>query len=160
MFIRSKKLIFISLMLLLLSTNFTFAFAQESADKAHPAISWTIGLPFKLIGSTLSGTAGFLVGSTAGFIRGAIKSTRYVAGMLGDENGTLETLAGATFAAIPGGAAHSIAGGLIWLGKGFWIGLEKPLEYPTVRSALEGIPEAIEKTSDEASKIFSSYEES
>ena len=130
--------------------------ASSGCKKADPLLGWTIGLPFKAIGAALSGATGVLVGTTTGLMRGAMKGTKAVAGALGDENGAGETLAGLVFGAAPGAAVHGVVGGLLWGGKGFIAGWDKPFHCATIHSALEGIPDAIEWTADGASKAFSS----
>lgn len=156
MLVRKRFVVFI-LAFMVLFTNVSFAFAQEKAqDPTEPLVAWTVGFPFKAVGSALSSATGFLVGSTSGFIRGAVKGSRYIAGKLGNEDGVWENIAGSLVAAAPSGVGHSLYGGFLWLGKGAWIGLQKPLEYPTIRSALEGVPEAIEETADGAAQVFSS----
>ena len=135
------------------------ALADESSSgckKTDPILGWTIGLPFKAVGATLSSTTGVLVGTTTGLIRGARKGTKAVAGALGDEKGAGETLAGIVFGAAPGAAVHGLAGGLLWGAKGFIEGWDKPFHCASLHSALEGIPDAIEWTADHASKAFSS----
>ena len=137
----------------------TAALADEASSgckKVDPILGWTIGLPFKTVGATLSSTTGLLVGTTTGLVRGAVKGTKAVAGALGDENGAAETLAGIAFGAAPGAAVHGLAGGLLWAGKGFVKGWDKPFSCQSLNSALQGIPDAIEWTSDHASKAFSS----
>ena len=137
----------------------TAALADESSSgckKPGLLLSWTIGLPFKAAGAALSSATGILVGTTSGLIRGAIKGTKAVAGALGDEKGAIETLAGLALGAAPGGAVHGLLGGILWGAKGFKAGWNKPFKCATVQSALEGIPDAIEWTSEGASKAFSS----
>lgn len=152
-----KKLLSIALVISIFVP--TCALADEASSggkKADPFLSWTIGLPFKAVGAALSSATGALVGTTSGFIRGAVKGTRAVAGALGDEDGAVETVAGIALGAGPGAAVHAVAGGLLWGAKGFIRGWEKPFEYATVHSAFEGIPDAVEWTVDGASKAFSS----
>ncbi len=154
-----KKSKLIALAIVVATLAPTVALADEASSggkKTEPLLGWTIGLPFKVVGATLSSTTGILVGATTGLVRGAVKGTKAVAGALGDEDGVGETLAGITFGAAPGAAVHSLVGGLLWGGKGFVTGWEKPFEYATLHSALEGIPDAIEWTADGASKAFSS----
>ena len=137
----------------------TVALADESSSgckKADPILGWTIGLPFKAVGAALSSVTGVLVGTTSGLIRGASKGEKAVADALGDEKGTVETLVGWAVGAPVGAAVHGVVGGLLWGGKGFVAGWEKPFHCATIHSALEGIPDAIEWTSNGASKAFSS----
>ena len=137
----------------------TAALADEASSgckKVDPILGWTIGLPFKTVGAALSSATGLLVGTTTGLFRGAVKGTKAVAGALGDEDGAAETLAGVVFGAAPGAVVHATVGGLLWTGKGFIKGWEKPFSCASLHSALEGIPDAIEWTSDGASKAFSS----
>lgn len=131
------------------------SFAQDpGATKTDPALAWTVGLPFKIIGAGVSAPAGLLVGSVTGFIRGAVKGTNWVAETLGDEDGIWQRSVGVLTAPVFG-TAYSVTGGLLSCGKGAWIGLQKPFEYLSFQSLLEGIPEAIEQTTDEASSVFS-----
>ena len=130
--------------------------ASSGGKKSSQLLGWTIGLPFKVVGSTLSSATGLLVGTTTGLVRGAVRGTKAVAGALGDEDGAGETLAGVLVGAAPGAVVHGTVGGLQWTGKGFIAGWEKPFEYATLKSAFEGIPDAIEWTADGASKAFSS----
>ena len=137
----------------------TIALADEASSgckKADPILSWTIGLPFKAVGAVLSSATGVLVGATSGVLRGAVKGTKAVADALGDEKGTGENLVGWVVGAVPGAVVHGVVGGLLWGGKGFVAGWDKPFHCATAHSALEGIPDAIEWTADGASKAFSS----
>lgn len=137
----------------------TVALADEASSgckKTNPLIAWTICLPFKAVGSVLSTTAGLLVGTTAGIVRGASKGDEAVADALGDKDGVAENIAGWTIGAPIGAVVHGLVGGLLWSGKGFVAGWEKPCKCQTVHSALEGIPDAIEWTVEGASKAFSS----
>ena len=137
----------------------TIALADEASSgckKAEPIIGWTVGLPFKAVGAVLGATTGLLVGTTAGLVRGSVKGTKAVADALGDENGIGENIAGLLVGAVPGAVVHGLAGGLLWGGKGFVAGLEKPFHCSSMRSALEGIPDAIEWTAEGASEAFSS----
>lgn len=145
------------LFLLILITNSLPSFSQssDSQEKANPALSWTVGFPFKLAGCALSSFTGLIVGGTAGFIRGAVRSTSYVADKIGNEDGIWENLVSAPLAGTFGGIAHSFYGGSLWATKGAWTGLQRPFEYATVQSALEGVPLAVEETVDGASKVFS-----
>ena len=135
----------------------TVALADEGAGckKPDPLIGWTIGLPFKAVGAVLAGATGLLVGTTTGLVRGAVKGTKAVAGALGDEDGAAETLVGVAVGAAPDGVVHGLVGGLLWWGKGFLAGWDKPFHCATLNSALEGIPDAIEWTAEGASKAFS-----
>ena len=135
------------------------ALADESSSgckKPSDLVSWTIGLPFKAVGAVLSSATGALVGTTTGLLRGAVKGTRAVAGALGDEHGTVESVAGFAIGAAPGAAVHGTLGGLRWGAKGFIAGWDKPFRCESLHSALEGIPDAIEWTAEGASKAFSS----
>ena len=135
----------------------TIALADESSSgckKTDPILGWTIGLPFKAVGSALSSATGLLVGTTSGLVRGASKGARAVADALGDEKGTGERLVGWVVGAAPGAAVHGVVGGLLWGAKGFVAGWEKPFKCQTLHSALEGIPDAIEWTANGASKAF------
>ncbi len=137
----------------------TIALADEASSgckKTNPLIAWTLCLPFKAVGSVLSTATGLLVGTTAGLIRGASKGDKAVADALGDEKGVTENIVGWTLGAPVGALVHGVVGGLLWSGKGFVAGWEKPCKCQTIHSALEGIPDAIEWTSDGASKAFSS----
>ncbi len=137
----------------------TIALADESSSgckKVDPIIGWTFGLPFKAVGAALSSATGVLVGTTSGLIRGAVKGTKAVADALGDEKGAGENLIGWIVGAAPGAAVHGVVGGLLWGGKGFVAGWDKPFRCATIHSALEGIPDAIEWTAEGASKAFSS----
>ena len=154
--LKKSKILALALVASLLIPTAVLADEASSGKKADPIIGWTIGLPFKLIGAALSSSTGVLVGVPVGLWRGAIRGTKAVAGALGDENGAGETLAGIIFGAAPGAAIHATVGGLEWGAKGFVQGLQKPLEYATVNSAFEGIPDAIEWTAEGASKAFSS----
>lgn len=153
----SKNFFVLILLFLILCTNVSNVLAQEeSKEKTNPWVAWTVGFPFKVVGATLSSTSGLIVGGTSGFFRGAVKGSRFIAGKLGNEDGVWENVAGTLIASGPSGVGHSVYGGFLWFYKGAWIGFVKPLEYPTIRSALEGIPEAIEETADEAAQVFSS----
>ena len=155
--LKKSKLIAIALVVSILIPS--VAFADESSSgckKTSEILGWTIGLPFKAVGATLSSATGLLVGTTTGLIRGAVKGTKAVAGALGDENGAGETIAGIALGAAPGAAVHGVVGGLLWGGKGFLEGWDKPFSCQSLHSALEGIPDAIEWTADHASKAFSS----
>ena len=55
-----------------------------------------------------------------------------------------------------GAAVHATVGGLLWGGKGFIAGWDKPFHCASLRSAFEGIADAVEWTADGASKAFSS----
>ena len=137
----------------------TAALADESSSgckKTSEILGWTIGLPFKVVGAALSSATGLLVGTTTGLVRGAVKGTKAVAGALGDEKGAAETLAGVALGAAPGAVVHGLVGGLLWSGKGFVKGWEKPFSCQSLNSALGGIPDAVEWTADGASKAFSS----
>ncbi len=155
--LKKSKLLALALVVSVLMP--TIALADEASSgckKADPILSWTIGLPFKAVGAALSGATGVLVGATSGLFHGAVKGTRAVADALGDENGTGETLVGVVVGAAPGAAVHAVVGGLLWGGKGFVAGWDKPFHCATIHSALEGIPDAIEWTAEGASKAFSS----
>ncbi|OGI09172.1 MAG: hypothetical protein A3I68_07270 [Candidatus Melainabacteria bacterium RIFCSPLOWO2_02_FULL_35_15] len=137
----------------------TIALADEASSgckKTDPIFGWTIGLPFKAVGATLSTGTGVLVGTTSGLIRGASKGTKAVADAFGDEKGVMENIAGLVIGAVPGAVVHGVVGGLLWGGKGFVDGWEKPFKCQTLHSALEGIPNSIEWTAEGASKAFSS----
>ena len=137
----------------------TVALADEASSgckKTDPIVAWTIGLPFKAVGAALSGVTGVLVGATTGLFRGAVKGTKTVADAVGNENGSVETVVGLALGAAPGAVVHGTVGGLLWGGKGFLAGWEKPFKCESLRSALEGIPDAIEWTAEGASKAFSS----
>ncbi|MBI2995914.1 MAG: hypothetical protein HYY52_04340 [Candidatus Melainabacteria bacterium] len=130
--------------------------ASSGCKKPNLLTEWTIGLPFKLVGATLSSATGLLVGTTTGIVRGAIKGTKAVAGALGDEDGAVETLAGLAVGAAPGAAVHGLLGGTLWTAKGFQSGFEKPFSCQSLHSAFEGIPDSVEWTAEGASKAFSS----
>ena len=137
----------------------TCAFADESSSgckKSSDLLSWTIGLPFKAAGAALSSTAGVLVGTTTGLVRGAVNGPKAVAGALGDENGPVESLVGIAIGAAPGAAVHGTLAGIQWGAKGFKAGWDKPFKCASLHSALEGIPDALEWTVEGASKAFSS----
>ena len=137
----------------------TAVLADESGSgckKPSDLLSWTIGLPFKAVGAALSSGTGVVVGTTTGLVRGAVKGTKAVANALGDEKGAVETAAGLIIGAAPGAAIHGLLGGLQWGAKGFVEGWGKPFSCQSIRSALEGIPDAIEWTAEGASKAFSS----
>ena len=152
-----KKSILIALALVASILMPTIALADEASGcrKADAILAWTIGLPFKVAGAALSGATGLLVGTTTGLVRGAVKGTKSVAGALGDENGAGETLVGLAVGAAPGAVVHGLVGGLLWLGKGFIAGWDKPFHCASLHSALEGIPDAIEWTAEGAAKAFS-----
>ena len=155
--LKKSKLIALALVVSMLIPS--VAFADESSSgckKTSDLLAWTIGLPFKAIGAALSSATGIVVGTTTGLIRGAVKGTKAVAGALGDEDGAGETIAGLAFGAAPGAAIHGLVGGLLWGGKGFIEGWDKPFSCQSLHSALEGIPDAIEWTAEGASKAFSS----
>lgn len=152
-----SKLIALTLVIsVLLPTAALADEASSGCPKADELLSWTVGLPFKCVGAALSSSTGLVVGTTTGLIRGAVKGTKAVAGALGDEDGAGETLVGLALGAAPGAAVHAAVGGLLWGGKGFVAGWEKPFRCATLNSALEGIPDAIEWTAEGASKAFSS----
>lgn len=154
--LKKSQLLALSLVVSLLIP--TAALADEASSggkKTDPIIGWTIGLPFKLVGAALSSSTGLLVGLPVGMWRGSIKGTKAVAGALGDEDGAGETLAGVIFGAAPGAVVHGLVGGLEWGAKGFVEGLQKPMEYSTINSAFQGIPDAVEWTAEGASKVFS-----
>lgn len=153
---KKSKLLALTLVISMLAPTAALADEASSGKQANTLLSWTIGLPFKVVGAALSSTAGILVGTTAGLIRGASIGTKAVAGALGDEDGAGETLLGFAVGAAPGAAIHGVIGGLTWGGKGFITGWEKPFQNATLTSGLEGIPDAIEWTVDGASKAFSS----
>ena len=153
---KSKLLALTLVMAMLVPTAALADEASHGGKKTDPLLGWTIGLPFKAVGAALSCATGVLVGTTAGLIRGAVIGTRAVADALGDKDGTGETLVGFAVGAAPGAAIHATVGGLMWGGKGFVAGWEKPFEYDTLHSAFEGIPDAIEWTAEGASKAFSS----
>lgn len=129
---------------------------SPSGKKADPMLTYTVGLPFKVIGSLLSSTTGILVGSARGVMRGAIKGTKVVASALGDESGAGETLVGLAVGAIPGAVLYGMRGGAVWGLKGLKVGWEKPFKDATVHSALKGIPDATMWTAKNALKGFSS----
>ena len=155
--LKKSKLLALTLVVSILLP--TAALADESSSgckKADPLLGWTIGLPFKAVGAALSSATGLLVGTTTGLVRGAVKGTKAVAGALGDKDGAAETLAGILIGAAPGAAVHGVVGGLLWGGKGFIAGWDKPFHCATIHSAFQGIPDAVEWTSEGASKAFSS----
>ena len=154
-----NKLNVIALLLVVSVLMPTCALADDASSgckKPSDLLSWTVGLPFKAVGATLSCATGVLVGTTTGLIRGAVKGTKAVAGALGDEDGTVETVAGFAVGAAPGAAVHGTLGGLQWGAKGFIKGWDKPFSCASLHSALEGIPDSIEWTAEGASKAFSS----
>jgi len=132
-------------------------FADESGSCKSPSdlISWTLGLPFKVVGAALAGGTGLIVGATTGLLRGASKGADVVADAVGNPSGLGETLAGWAIGAAPGAAIHATLGGLTWFAKGVEAGLSKPLKCASVVSAFEGIPDAIEWTAEGASKYAS-----
>ncbi len=155
----SKKSKLLALALVISVLMPTIAFADEASSgckKVNPIIGWTVGLPFKLVGAALSTVTGVLVGTTSGLVRGASKGAEAVADALGDKKGTTETLVGWVVGAPPGAAVHGAVGGLLWGGKGFVTGWEKPFKCESLHSALQGIPDAIEWTANGAAKAFSS----
>lgn len=126
--------------------------ASSGCKKPSAILGWTVGLPFKLVGAALGSVTGLLVGTTTGVMHGAVKGTRAVAGALGDEHGAGETVAGVIFGAAPGAVVHGVVDGLTWAGKGFVEGLERPFKCASLRSAFEGISDAVEWTAEGASK--------
>lgn len=155
-----SKIKFLSLVLTLSIASYQFpTFGAEptwAGKKADPMLTYTVGLPFKVVGSLLSSTAGVLVGATRGFMHGAVKGTKVVAGTLGDETGAGENLIGVAIGAVPGAALYGIRGGTVWGLKGLKVGWEKPFEDATVHSALKGIPDATMWTAKNAAKGSSS----
>lgn len=136
--------------------SYLAAEATWGGKKADPRLTYTVGLPFKVVGSLLSSTTGVLVGATRGFMHGAHKGTKIVAGTLGDETGVGESLIGVAVGAVPGAILYGIRGGSVWGAKGLKVGWGKPFEQGTVHSALKGIPDAIEWTTKNAAKEVSS----
>lgn len=130
--------------------------ATWGSKKVDPMLTYTVGLPFKVVGSLLSSTTGVLVGATRGFMHGAVKGTKVVASALGDEAGAGENLIGIAIGAVPGATLYGIRGGSVWGAKGLKVGWGKPFEQGTVHSALKGIPDAIEWTTKNAAKEVSS----
>lgn len=126
--------------------------ATWGSKKVDPMLTYTVGLPFKVVGSLLSSTTGVLVGATRGFMYGAIKGTKVVAGALGDESGAGENLIGAAFGAVPGAAFYGMRGGAVWGVKGFKAGWKKSFEDPALDSALKGISDAVVGTAKDAAK--------
>jgi len=126
-----------------------------TGKKVNPMLEWTVGLPFKVVGSFLSSTTGVFVGGTRGFMHGAVKGTKLVAGTLGDESGAGENLIGVALGAVPGAAFYGIRGGTVWGAKGLKVGFEKSFNDATVHSALKGIPDATMWTAKNAMKSFS-----
>lgn len=153
--LKKSKIIALTIVASLLMPTCALADEGGSCKKADPILSWTFGLPFKAIGAALASATGIVVGTTTGLIRGAVRGTKAVAGALGDEDGAGEQLVGLALGAAPGAAIHAVVGGLLWGGKGFIQGWEKPFECASLNSALEGIPEAIEWTADGAADAFS-----
>lgn len=153
--LKKSKIIALTIVASLLMPTCALADEAGSCKKPTEIISWTLGLPFKAVGAALASATGIVVGTTTGLIRGAVKGTKAVAGALGDEDGAGEQLVGLALGAAPGAAIHAVVGGLLWGGKGFIKGWEKPFECASLNSALEGIPEAIEWTADGAADAFS-----
>ncbi len=155
-----SKIKFLSLVLTLSIASYQFptfgAEATWGGKTTDPMLTYTVGLPFKVVGSLLSSTTGVLVGATRGFMHGAVKGTKVVAGALGDETGAGETLVGLAVGAVPGAVLYGMRGGAVWGLKGLKVGWEKPFEQETVHSALKGIPDAIEWTTKNAAKGSSS----
>ena len=155
--LKKSKLLALALIVSVLMPTIVLADeASSGCKKTDPLIAWTLCLPFKAIGSVLSSATGLLVGTTAGLIRGASKGEKAVADALGDEKGVTENVVGWIVGAPVGAAVHGVVGGLLWTWKGFVTGWEKPCKCRSVHSALEGIPDAIEWTSDGASNAFKS----
>ncbi len=150
-----SKLLALTLVAAILLPQAALADEASSGCKKNSFLAWSVGLPFKLVGAALATTTGLLVGTTTGVVRGAVKGTKAVAGALGDEDGAGETVAGLAFGAAPGAIVHGLAGGLLWSGKGFLAGLEKPFSCATFQSAFGGIADAVEWTAEGASKVFS-----
>lgn len=130
--------------------------ATWGSKKVDPMLTYTVGLPFKVVGSLLSSTTGVLVGATRGFMQGAHRGTKVVAGTLGDETGVGESLIGVAIGAVPGAILYGMRGGGVWGAKGLKVGWEKPFEQGTVHSALKGIPDATMWTAKNAMKGSSS----
>lgn len=154
--IRKSKLIAVTIVV----SVFTYPVSSLAAEatwgdkKVDPVLTYTVGLPFKAVGSLLSSTTGVLVGTTRGFMHGAVKGTKAVAGTLGDESGIGENLIGVATGAVPGAILYGIRGGTVWGFKGLKVGWEKPFKDVAIDSGLQGTLEAIEDTARSASKAF------
>lgn len=100
--------------------------ATSNANASDDMFQSIVFFPVRVVGSTV----GFLVGIPEGAVKDGVKgaqlSTKWVAGKLGDENGTYQQWAGAIlgapFGIIGGGAYGTFDGG--W--HGIVTGYEKP----------------------------------
>ncbi len=71
--------------------------------------------PYKVVGSSLSTVAGVPLGLTKGGVEGGMKTTKLVAGKLGDEDGGWQLVAGSVVGGpfgVVGGAAYGCVTGV------------------------------------------------
>jgi hypothetical protein len=92
-----------------------------------------VGFPFKVTGSALSTVWGVPLGMTKGGVEGSMKTTKYVAGKLGDEECPCKLVAGSILGGpfgVVGGAAYGSVAGAI---HGAKTGYEKPFSMESFR---------------------------
>ena len=105
-----------------------FAASANASDDTFQSVCF---FPVRVVGST----AGFLVGIPLGMVKdgtkGAIMSTKWVAGKLGDENGTYQQWAGA----ILGGPWGILGGSAYGTFDGGWHGMSTGYSKPFSKEA-------------------------
>ncbi len=87
--------------------------------------------PVRLVGSTVGTIVGVPEGAVKDGVRGAIKSTKLVAGKLGNEDGKYQQ----TAAAVLAGPFGLVGGGVFGLFDGAWHGMKTGYEKPFSKDA-------------------------
>jgi len=104
----------------------TKASTASSSDGTFQSIVY---FPVRVVGSAVGTVFGVPEGMVKDGVKGAMMSTKWVAGKLGDENGTYQTwtggIVGAPFGIVGGAAYGSFDGG--W--HGMRTGYEKPFSH-------------------------------
>jgi len=88
-----------------------FAAPTNASDDTFQSVAF---FPVRVVGSTVGWLVGMPEGAVKDGTKGAVLSTKWVAGKLGDENGTYQNWAGAILGApfgIVGGASYGVFDG-------------------------------------------------
>jgi hypothetical protein len=88
-------------------------------------------LPVRMVGSGVGTVVGVPLGVVKDGNRGAIKSTKWVAGKLGNEDGKYHQM----FGAIVGGPFGAIGGGTYGIADGGWHGMKTGFDKPFSKDA-------------------------
>lgn len=85
-----------------------------------------VELPLKVAGSGVSTVLGVPLGAVKDGVKGSMKSTKWVAGKLGNEDGNVQVF----FGSILGGPVGAVGGGAYGVFDGGWHGMKTGFEKP------------------------------